>query len=70
MHLQQQSDRVLGLEMKKGTENSQHKSMNYLFLVYDKFEFFIFLPVFFFFFPNGISKKKTDVSSNLITLVL
>lgn len=49
MHLQQQSDRVLGLEMKKGTENSQHKSMNYLFLVYDKFEFFIFLPVFFFF---------------------
>lgn len=48
MHLQQQSDRVLGLEMKKGTENSQHQSINYLFLVYDKFEFFIFLPVFFF----------------------
>lgn len=66
MHLQQQSDRVLGLQI-KGTANSQHKSINYLFLTYDKLSFSYFCQ--FFFFPNRIS-KNIDISSNLITLVL
>ena len=65
MHLQQEPDRALGLETGKGTENSQHKSINYIFLVYDKLSFSYFCQ----FFSNGIS-KKIDVSSNLITLVL
>ena len=46
MHLQQQPDRALELETGKGTENSQHKSINYIFLVYDKLSFSYFCQFF------------------------